>query len=79
MDYINNYINENKDRFIKELIELVFPDVPEEKKDGRSKYGRAVKDFLAEKILSKTSIELFFPSKFNLSIFIIFSFYLVFF
>ena len=33
----------------------------------------------AEKILSKTSIELFFPSKFNLSIFIIFSFYLVFF
>ena len=34
---------------------------------------------LAEKILSKTSIELFFPSKFNLSIFIIFSFYLVFF
>ena len=34
---------------------------------------------LAEKILSKTSIEAFFPSKFNLSIFIIFSFYLVFF
>ena len=27
----------------------------------------------AENILSKTSIELFFPSKFNLSIFIIFS------
>ena len=33
----------------------------------------------AEKILSKTSIELFFPSKFNFSIFIIFSFYLEFF
>ena len=33
----------------------------------------------AEKILSKTSIESFFPSKFILSIFIIFSFYLVFF
>ena len=33
----------------------------------------------AEKILSKTSIETFFPSKFILSIFIIFSFYLVFF
>ena len=33
----------------------------------------------AEKILSKTSIEVFFPSKFNLSIFIIFSFYQVFF
>ena len=34
---------------------------------------------LAEKILSKTSIELFLPSKFNFSIFIIFSFYQVFF
>ena len=32
-----------------------------------------------EKILSKTSIETFFPSKFILSIFIIFSFYPVFF
>ena len=32
----------------------------------------------AEKILSKTSIESFLPSKFILSIFIIFSFYLVF-
>ena len=36
--------------YIKELIELVFPDVPEdEERDGRSKYGRAVKKFLAEK------------------------------
>ena len=33
----------------------------------------------AKKILSKTSIESFFPSKFILSIFIIFSFYRVFF
>ena len=33
----------------------------------------------AEKILSKTSIEFFFPSKFNLSNFISFSFYLGFF
>ena len=33
----------------------------------------------AEKILSKTSIELFLPSKFNFSIFIIFSSYLGFF
>ena len=34
---------------------------------------------LAENILSKTSIDPFLPSKFNLSIFIIFSFYQVFF
>ena len=32
---------------IKELTEKAFPDVPEELKDGRSKYGRAVKIFLA--------------------------------
>ena len=32
---------------IKELTEKAFPDVPEELKDGRSKYGRAIKVFLA--------------------------------
>ncbi len=37
--------------YISQLIELVFPDVPEKQRDGRSKYGRAVKKFLAEKSL----------------------------
>ena len=37
--------------FIKELIELVFPDIPEEAKTGRSRYGIAIKKFLAEKSL----------------------------
>ena len=41
-------------------------------------YTNASQDH-AENILSSTSIELFFPSKCNFSIFIIFSFYLVFF
>ena len=49
--------------YIKELIELVFPDVPEEKKDGRSKYGRAVKDFLAEKSLSAKVSHKYYPKE----------------
>ena len=38
--------------YIIELIKLVFPDIPEEMVDGRSKYGRAVNKFLAEKSLN---------------------------
>ena len=37
--------------YVKELVELVFPDLPEDMRDGRSKYGRAVKKFLAERSL----------------------------
>ena len=33
--------------YISQLIELVFPDVTEKQRDGRSKYGRAVKKFLS--------------------------------
>ena len=46
-------LNEWNDRpdnppYIKELVGLVFPDVPEDMKDGRSKYGIAVKKCMAE-------------------------------
>ena len=37
--------------YVKELVELVFPDLPEDMRDGSSKYGRAVKKFLAERSL----------------------------
>ena len=37
--------------FIKELIELVFSEIPEDAKTGRSRYGIAIKKFLAEKSL----------------------------
>lgn len=45
---------------IKDLTSLIFPDITEELKDGRSVYGRAIKDFLASKNLkakSKTEYE----------------------
>ena len=37
--------------FIKELIELVFSEIPEDAKTGRSRYGIAIKKFIAEKSL----------------------------
>ena len=49
--------------YIKELIELVFPEVPEEKRDGRSKYGRAVKKFLAEKSLKAKVSHKYYPKE----------------
>ena len=48
---------------LKELIELVFPDIPEEMKDGRSKYGRAVKKFLAEKSLEAKVSHKYYPKE----------------
>ena len=49
--------------YVKELIALVFPDVPEEMKDGRSKYGRAVKKFLAEKSLEAKVTNKYYPKE----------------
>lgn len=40
---------------IKELTSLIFPDIEEDFKDGRSAYGRAIKDFLASKNLKVKS------------------------
>ena len=43
---------------IKELTQKVFPDIPQELRDGRSKYGRAIKRFLAtRKIKAKGTHE----------------------
>ena len=49
--------------YISELIELVFPDVPEKQRDGRSKYGRAVKKFLAEKSLEAKVSHKYYPKE----------------
>jgi hypothetical protein len=49
--------------YISQLIELVFPDVPEKQRDGRSKYGRAVKKFLAEKSLSAKVSHKYYPKE----------------
>lgn len=49
--------------YIKELIKLVFPDIPEDMVDGRSKYGRAVKKFLAEKSLSAKVSHKYYPKE----------------
>ena len=49
--------------YIKELIELVFPDVPEDMRDGRSKYGRAVKKFLSEKSLKAKVSHKYYPKE----------------
>ena len=49
--------------YIKELIELVFPDIPEEMKDGRSKFGRAVKKFLAERSLKAKVSHKYYPKE----------------
>jgi len=51
--------------YIKELIELIFPDVPEEMKDGRSKYGRAVKKFLSERSLKAKGVSQILPQREN--------------
>ncbi len=48
---------------LKELIELVFADIPEEMKDGRSKYGRVVKKFLAEKSLEAKVSHKYYPKE----------------
>ena len=57
--------NERKDNppYIGELIELVFSDIPEDLKDGRSKYGRAVKKFLAEKSLTAKVTSKHYPKE----------------
>ncbi len=49
--------------YISQLIELVFPDVPEKQRDGRSKYGRAVKKFLAEKSLEAKVSHKYYPKE----------------
>ena len=49
--------------YVKELIALVFPDIPEDMKDGRSKYGRAVKKFLAEKSLKAKVTNKYYPKE----------------
>ena len=49
--------------YIGELIELVFSDIPEDLKDGRSKYGRAVKKFLAEKSLTAKVTSKHYPKE----------------
>ena len=49
--------------YISELIELVFPDIPENQRDGRSKYGRAVKQFLAEKSLEAKVSHKYYPKE----------------
>ena len=49
--------------YIKELIELVFPDIPEDMRDGRSKYGRAVKKFLSEKSLNAKVSHKYYPKE----------------
>lgn len=36
---------------IKEMTGIVFPDIPEDMKDGRSVYGRLIRNFLAERNL----------------------------
>jgi len=49
--------------YIKELIELAFPDIPEDMKDGRSKYGRVVKKFLSEKSLEAKVSHKYYPKE----------------
>jgi hypothetical protein len=49
--------------YIKELIELAFPDIPEDMQDGRSKYGRAVKKFLSEKSLKAKVSHKYYPKE----------------
>ena len=49
--------------YIKELIELIFSDIPEDMKDGRSKYGRAIKKFLAEKSLTAKVTSKHYPKE----------------
>ena len=36
---------------IKEMTGIIFPDIPEDMKDGRSVYGRLIRNFLAERNL----------------------------
>ena len=49
--------------YIKELIELVFADIPEDMKDGRSKYGRAIKKFLSERSLNAKVSHKYYPKE----------------
>lgn len=49
--------------YIKELIELAFPDIPEDMQDGRSKYGRAVKKFLSEKSIKAKVSHKYYPKE----------------
>ena len=49
--------------YIKELIELAFPDIPEDMKDGRSKYGRVVKKFLSENSLEAKVSHKYYPKE----------------
>ena len=49
--------------YIKELIELVFPDIPEDMRDGRSKYGRVVKKFLSERSLQAKVSHKYYPKE----------------
>lgn len=57
--------NKHKDGapHLKDLIELVFGEIPEEKRDGRSIYGRAVKKFLAEKSLEAKVSHKYYPKE----------------
>ena len=49
--------------YIKELIELAFPDIPEDMQDGRSKYGRAVKKFLSERSIKAKVSHKYYPKE----------------
>ena len=48
---------------LKELIELVFTDIPADKKDGRSKYGRCVRKFLSGKSLEARVSHRYYPKE----------------
>ena len=49
--------------YISELIELAFPDIPDDRKNGRSKEGRAVKEFLAKKSLEARVTSKHYPKE----------------
>ena len=53
----------NEPPYISELIQLTFPDIPDERKNGRSKEGRAVKEFLAKKSLEARVTSKHYPKE----------------
>ena len=48
---------------IKELVGLIFPNIDEKFRDGRSVYGKAIKNYLASKGKKAISFAIFFLSE----------------
>ena len=54
---------EDKNLYINEIMKSIFPDLPKDKQDGRSKEGRAVKKFLLNKGLEAKVTSKHYPKE----------------